>query len=85
MNTANEDVTRLVARWLDDGDRSALAQACALAKATPVDVDTLLAWVRDHGAEPNAAELALRRLRFALGLPVVPGPVCRPAPSRYLS
>lgn len=82
--TANDAVTALVSRWLDDGDPEALTQACVLARSSPIDVDALLAWVNDHGADPNATELALRRLRFAIGLPVVPGPVCRPAPNRNL-
>ena len=37
----------------------------------------LLSFVADYGAQREATQLALRRLRFAIGLPVVAGPVCR--------
>lgn len=63
--------------WLDDGDAAALDAACAIARRDPVDVDALLNFVSDHGAPRDATDLALRRLRFAIGLPVVAGPVCR--------
>lgn len=63
--------------WLDDGDAVALADACEIARREPIDVDATLAFVRDHGDEPERITHALRRLRFAIGLPVVAGPVCR--------
>lgn len=63
--------------WLDDGDRAALDAACAIARSEPVDVDALLRFVSDYGASPEATQRALRRLRFAIGLPVIAGPVCR--------
>lgn len=66
-----------LAAWLDDGDAGRLDAACAIAAREAVDVDALLSFVEDYGAERPATERALRRLRFAIGLPVVPGPVCR--------
>lgn len=66
-----------LAAWLDDADAAALDAACAIARDEPVDVDALLAFVAGYGAERPLADLALRRLRFAIGLPVVAGPVCR--------
>lgn len=80
MKPANAALEAILPRWLDDGEASALAEACALAKAQPVDVDALLRWVAGYGATAQATDLAIRRLRFALGLPVIPGPVCRVAP-----
>lgn len=82
-DTASDPTARVesaLVAWLDDDDASALDAACRLAQALPVDVGALLAWVADYGAAPQPTELALRRLRFALGLPVVPGPVCRRSP-----
>lgn len=66
-----------LADWLDDGDAAALDAACAFARREPVDVDALLRHVADYGAPREATDLALRRLRHAIGLPVVAGPVCR--------
>ena len=63
--------------WLDDRDAVRLDAACAIAKREPVDVDALLSFVADYGAARDATDLALRRLRFAIGLPVIAGPVCR--------
>lgn len=82
MSTATETVCKVLEPWLEDGRAEALTEACRLAQALPVDVDALLVWVRDHGASAERSELATRRLRFAMGLPVIPGPVCRPAPMR---
>lgn len=66
-----------LARWFDNEDAAALEQAGLLAKRHPVDVDALLNWTRDYGGSAQATSLALRRLRYAIGLPVVAGPVCR--------
>lgn len=66
-----------LAAWLDERDAAGLDAACAIAKREAVDVDALLSFVADYGAERETTQLALRRLRFAIGLPVVPGPVCR--------
>lgn len=66
-----------LAAWLDDGDAAALDRACAIARAEPIEVDALLRFVADYGAPRETTQLALRRLRFAIGLPVVAGPVCR--------
>lgn len=68
-------------RWLDDGERPALETAHALAMtAKGLDVGALLQWIADHGDDPGRTDLALRRIRHAVGLPVVAGPVCRPRP-----
>jgi hypothetical protein len=63
--------------WLEDRDATALDRACIWAKAHPFDVGALLQWVSDYGADEETTSLALRRLRFAIGLPVIAGPVCR--------
>lgn len=82
MSTATDTVCAALEPWLEDGSSESLDAACRLAKALPVDVDALLVWVRDHETTAERRELATRRLRFALGLPVIPGPVCRPTPMR---
>ncbi len=63
--------------WFDDDDSAALEHACELARTQVRDIDALLTWVRDYGGSAAATALAQRRLRFALGLPVIAGPVCR--------
>lgn len=81
----NDDTARVQAQlqaWFDDGRSAALDQACALAQAGAVDVNALLCWLQDDAiAEDAARDLAIRRIRRALGLPMMPGPVCRPNPS----
>jgi hypothetical protein len=68
-----------LSRWLEDGDRAALETAHAQAlQMKGIDVGALLEWIDDHGIDSTRTDLALRRIRHALGLPVVAGPVCRP-------
>lgn len=78
MDAVNESLRRELSRYLDEGDWEALERGCDAVRAHPLDVDALLSWVQGFGAAPALESLALRRLRFALGLPVVAGPVCRP-------
>ena len=79
MNDPTAGVQAQLQIWLDDGQAAALDQACALAKAGAVDVNRLLSWLQDEViAENTARDLAIRRIRRALGLPMMPGPVCRP-------
>lgn len=76
-SNTHPELTSALAAWFDDNDAAALEQAGRLAREQPIDIDWLLNWTRDYGGSTQATSLALRRLRFALGLPVVAGPVCR--------
>lgn len=81
MNELIELQTAL-ARWLDDGDRAELETAHRLAtRASGLDVGALLQWIDDHGDDVVRTDLARRRIRHAVGLPVVAGPACRPRPA----
>lgn len=74
-------ITELIERWFDDGERAALDEAGRLAAAGSIDIEALLLWVDTvRGPTPQARDIARRALRFALGLRVVPGAVCRPTP-----
>ena len=75
-----EDIIALLDRHFDEEDSSALEQACALAAAQPLDIDALLAWLRNCRAPPGPKDMATRRLRAALRLPAMPGAPCRPDP-----
>ncbi|WP_293393199.1 hypothetical protein [Nevskia sp.] len=75
-SNTHPELTSALAAWFDDNDAAALEHAGRLAREQPVDIDWLLSWARDYGGTAQATSLALRRLRFALGLPVVAGPVC---------
>ncbi|WP_295684489.1 hypothetical protein [uncultured Nevskia sp.] len=76
-SNTHPELKSALAAWFDDNDAAALEKAGRLAREQPVDIDWLLNWARDYGGSAQATSLALRRLRFALGLPVVAGPVCR--------
>jgi len=65
-------------RFLDDDQRSGLESACTLAKTEAVDIGELLDWVQRYRCAPDNRAQALRALRAALQMPVIPGPVCRP-------
>jgi hypothetical protein len=77
MSELAAEIAAPLAAWLEERDNAALDQACAWAKAHPLDVGALLRWVNDYGADEETTSLALRRLRFAIGLPVIAGPACR--------
>ncbi|TXH02900.1 MAG: hypothetical protein E6R07_13970 [Nevskiaceae bacterium] len=65
--------------WFENEDAAALDAVCALAQAQPVDVAALLRWIdAQSDVEATARDLALRRVRRALGLPMMPGAPCRP-------
>ncbi len=64
-------------RFLDDDQRSGLESACARVKTQAVDIGELLDWVQRYRCAPENRAEALRALRAALQLPVIPGPVCR--------
>ena len=81
MNDVTREIQTRLLQWFDEGDTKALDAACALTKSAAVDIARLLQWL-DHEAiaDDAARDLATRRLRRALGLPMMPGAVCRPAP-----
>jgi hypothetical protein len=60
---------------------ASIDEICAEAARSSTDIAELLRWLQqDAVAEPQTLTLATRRLRRALGLPMIPGAVCRPAP-----
>ena len=64
-----------------EGDAAALDAACVAASDRATDIAELLRWLQEDAvAEPVALDLATRRLRRAMGLPMMPGAPCRPAP-----
>jgi hypothetical protein len=80
MDALLKRVTAELETFFEDENRAALDRACKLAKEHPLDIAALLDWVRDYHADRDAKSLATRSLRAALGLPVIPGPVCRTQP-----
>ncbi len=76
-----DQIKLLLDAHFENGDAASLEQACAAAPASATDIAELLRWLQfDAVAEPEVLDLATRRLRRALGLPMMPGAVCRPAP-----
>ena len=66
-----------------EGDADALAQAVKrVGEAGPLDIAALLEALDRIKGEPHLKTRAILAIRTALGLPVSPGPVCRPQPLR---
>lgn len=81
MSQIPDSLKTHIARYFDDEDASALDEVCRLAALTGgIDIAALLDFVNDYDAERSAKAQMLRRLRAVLGLPAMPGPVCRPTP-----
>jgi hypothetical protein len=72
-------ITELLSLYLDEADPTALDQACALAGTGPLDIAALLDWLRQVPADAGRKRQATLTLRRTLRLPLIPGPVCRPA------
>jgi|GEM_PF-2815212 len=70
----------LLNAWFDDDDARALADAIELCRKQPIDIDAVLSHVRDKGGTRPQAAVALREIRKAVGLPLIPGAPCRNAP-----
>ena len=64
-------------RYLDDDDATGLAAACEALRHHRVDMAGLLDWIAGYPASAESKSLAERRVRAALGLPLIAGPVCR--------
>lgn len=75
------ELTDPLSTFLDEEEgESVLARACEWASAHPVDIAALLDWVHRYPAARERKARVEVRLRAALGLPLVAGPVCRPLP-----
>ncbi|PTU30966.1 hypothetical protein [Stenotrophobium rhamnosiphilum] len=76
-----DHIKTLLEEYFDNGAAIALDQACVAAKSSSTDIAELLRWLQsDAVAEPEALDLATRRVRHALNLQMMPGAVCRPTP-----
>lgn len=74
-------IKKLLETHFDEGDASVLDQACQLAAHKSVDMVELLRWLQEDAiAEDEPLTIATRKLRRAMGLQMIPGAVCRPAP-----
>ena len=74
-------IKTLLEAHFDENDNAALEQACRLASHQSVDMPELLRWLqKDAIAEEEPLTIATRKLRRAMGLQMIPGAVCRPAP-----
>ena len=85
MSAKPDDITAQIKTLLeahfDEGNRAAFERACALASHTSVDMAELLRWLQEDAiADEEVLTLATRQLRRAMGLQMIPGAVCRPAP-----
>jgi len=74
-----DQIKSLLDAYFESGDATVLDQACAATSNSATDIAELLRWLKDDAiAEPEPLDLATRRVRRALKLPMMPGPVCRP-------
>lgn len=74
-------LTALITPYLDEeSGEAALRAAAQWAAANPLDLADLFDWLHRYPAARERRARAEVVLRAALGLPLVPGPVCRPTP-----
>lgn len=82
MSTIPTELDELLSLYLDEEEagEGALRRAGEWAGQNPVDIADLLEWVQRYPASRERRQRAQVVLRAALGLRLVPGPVCRPLP-----
>ncbi len=82
MNAIPTELDELLSLYLDeeDGGEAALRRAGEWAGQHSLDIADLLDWVQRYPASRERRQRAQVVLRAALGLRLVPGPVCRPLP-----
>ena len=82
MSTIPAELDELLSLYLDEEEagEGALRRAGEWASRNPVDIADLLDWVQRYPASRERRQRAQVVLRAALGLRLVPGPVCRPLP-----
>lgn len=74
-------LTELIAPYLDEeSGEPALRAAAQWAQANALDLADLFDWLHRYPAARERKARAEVVLRAAVGLPLVPGPVCRPMP-----
>ena len=79
--TLPTELTEPLSLYLDEEeDEAPLRQAAEWAKNNPLDMAELLDWVIRYPASRERKARAQVVLRAALGLRLVPGPICRPTP-----
>lgn len=71
-------ITADLDRFFETADRAALDEACRVAAREVFEIDRLLAWLETAPADDAPKDLAVRRIRAAVGLPPLPGAACRP-------
>lgn len=82
MSAIPAELDELLSLYLDEEEdgEGALRRAGEWAGRHPVDIAALLEWVQRYPASRERRQRAQVVLRAALGLRLVPGPVCRPTP-----
>lgn len=81
MSTPAQALVVLIEPYLyEDAGEEVLRAAAEWAKAHPVDLAVLFDWLHRYPATRERRARAEVVLRAAVGLPLVPGPVCRPSP-----
>lgn len=65
-----------------DGEPAALQRALAMLEQQHPDIAELLDALEKMKGDPERRARAIVAVRAKLGLPLIPGPVCRPRPLR---
>jgi len=76
--SALDIITAALDEFFETADRAALDEACRAAQREVFDIDRLLAWLETAAVDEAPKDLAVRRIRAAIGLPPLPGAACRP-------
>ncbi|THD03429.1 hypothetical protein B1810_09225 [Panacagrimonas perspica] len=82
MNSIPAELDELLSLYLDEEEEgeAALRRAGEWAGKHPLDIADLFDWVQRYPASKERRQRAQVVLRAALGMRLVPGPVCRPTP-----
>jgi hypothetical protein len=78
--TAQEQITSLLEAFIEEGDNKALDEALRLVGETQFNITGLLQHLENFRGDLPRKRRAISLVRKQLGLPMIPGPVCRRSP-----
>ena len=77
---AEEKIISLLEDFIEEEDNAALEEALRLVKKSAIDITSLLNHIENFKGDIPRKRRAITAVRKQLGLPIIPGSICRSGP-----